>query len=337
MPEIVVRIKAYQANGSLDWNQPKQIAHWNDGGYKTTIYNFPNHSNSKYLIFKYRFYKWEESGNWNGSSYPSGSEGTNGIILNSTANPPVQLQFIQDDQEWGGQGSSVTLWTTSNKKWTFWFDLIVTGTLFTIFYNGNGNNGGSTNNTSSNWSAYGTVPIASNGFTKTGYFFAGWSTEANGAVNYQAGSTLLHPGAGNITLYAKWEIIRYTVTFEKRINDPPRTSYVTPSYITQDYNTAVTFPILKAVGYTFVRWVDANNNTYTTINNLTGDITLYAVWQKKGTINFSELNRVYNGTRGGNPPNRGVTSISIGKFRAESGQTGTNQIKLITHFQGKGL
>jgi uncharacterized repeat protein (TIGR02543 family) len=127
--------------------------------------------------------------------------------------------------------------------------------------------------------------------------------------------------------------------FEKSIIDPPRTSsIITPSYITQDYNTAVTFPTFKAIGYTFVRWKDANNNTYTTINKLTGDITLYAEWQKKGTINFTELNRVYNGTRGSNPlPDRGVTSISIGKFRAESGQTGTNQIKLITHFQGKGL
>jgi hypothetical protein len=137
--------------------------------------------------------------------------------------------------------------------------------------------------------------------------------------------------------YEAMELDDCVPDFEKRINDPPRTSYVTPSYITQDYNTAVTFPIFKAIGYTFVRWVDVNNYTYTTINYLTGDIILYAVWQKKDTITFSELNRVYNGTRGGNPPSRGVNSISIGKFRAESGRGATESIKLITHFQGKGL
>jgi hypothetical protein len=46
---------------------------------------------------------------------------------------------------------------------------------------------------------------------------------------------------------------------------------------------------------------------------------------------------VFNGTRGNTVlPDRGATSISIGKFRTESGQSGTNQIKLITNFRGKG-
>jgi len=231
-----------------------------------------------------------------------------------------------------GTGTSLT-WTyadniTFNAQWT--------GKTYTINYNANGGTG-STTSTSAVYPS--NLSISSNGFTRTGYSFIGWATSENGSVAYNQRSTIAHPGTSAIIgLYAFWEIIRYTVTFEKRINDPPRTSYITPSYITQNYNTAVTFPTFKAIGYTFVRWVDANNNTYTTINNLTGDITLFAVWQKKETINFTELNRIYNGTRGSNPlPDRGALSISIGKFRAESGRGATEEIKLITDFKGKGL
>jgi uncharacterized repeat protein (TIGR02543 family) len=331
MPEIVVRVKAYQANGSLDWNQPVQIAHWNDGGYHTAGYNLPNMIDSIYLTYKWRFDYWQESGNWDGGKYPSGDSGSNGISLYSRANPPVLLVSLADNQEWSGWGSSVLLWTTDHKKWTFWFDLIVTGTLYTIYYNGNTNTGGYTNNTSLNWSAYATLTIAYNGFTKTGYSFIGWGTQANGNVSYQGGNSIAHPGTGSLSLYALWTIIRHTVTFNSTTN-----GITTNRYVTVNYGSSVSFPTFKAVGYTFLRWVNAYNTTYDSISSLTGDITLYAVWQEKNNINFTELNRVYNGTRGSDPINRGANSISIGKFRAESGQTGTNQIKLITHFKGKG-
>jgi uncharacterized repeat protein (TIGR02543 family) len=308
------------------------------------------------------------------------------------------LQTVQARQR-VAPGSSIDLWTTDDKLWHFYFEIVRVPIIYTatfVYYPG------SAYTTTANYTfnTYNTFPTP----TRTGYTFSGWTSNPNigtgtsltwthagnitfnaqwtansytltiinnnGAVNSTAtcyynsritiyagtkpghrfvkftsnfgdisnGGTFTWNRASDETLTSVWEIIRYTVTFEKSIIDPPRTSsIITPSYITQNYNTAVTFPTFKAVGYTFVRWVDANNNTYTTINNLTGDITLSAVWQKKDTITFTELSRVYNGTRGGNTPNRGDTSISIGKFRAESGQTGTNQIKLITHFQGKGI
>ncbi len=224
-----------------------------------------------------------------------------------------------------GTGTSLT-WThagniTFNAQWT------AKSYTLTII-----NNNGAANTTATyNYNSKITVYAG----TKPGHRFVKFTSNFGDISN---GGFFTWNRASDETLTSVWEIIRYTVTFEKSIIDPPRTSsIITPSYITQDYNKAVTFPTFKAVGYTFVRWKDINNNTYTTINNLTGDITLYAEWQKKGTINFSELNRVYNGTRGGNPPNRGVTSISIGKFRAESGRGATDTIKLITHFQGKGL
>lgn len=226
-------------------------------------------------------------------------------------------------------GSQVRLYGWKAETWLFNFVLINKNAkpyTLTII-----NNNGVADSTATHY--YNTRVTVYAG-SKPGHRFVKFTSNFGDISN---GGSFIWNRDSNETLTSVWEIIRYTVTFEKRINDPPRTSYVIPSYITQNYNTAVTFPIFKAIGYTFVRWVDANNNTYTTINNLTGDITLYAVWQKKDTITFTELNRVYNGTRGSNPPDRGALSISIGKFRAESGRGATESIKLITHFQGKGI
>jgi hypothetical protein len=226
-------------------------------------------------------------------------------------------------------GSEVRLFGYKRETWLFNFVVInksAKSYTLTII-----NNNGVADSTATHY--YNTSVTVYAG-SKPGHRFVKFTSNFGDISN---GGSFIWNRDSNETLTSVWEIIRYTVTFEKRINDPPRTSYVIPSYITQDYNTAVTFPIFKAIGYTFVRWVDVNNYTYTTINNLTGDITLYAFWQKKDTITFTELNRVYNGTRGSNPPDRGAPSISIGKFRTESGRGATESIKLITHFQGKGL
>ena len=51
--------------------------------------------------------------------------------------------------------------------------------------------------------------LTANAFTRTGYVFAGWATEANGAVVYsdqQSVSNLTATDGGSVTLYAKWGI-----------------------------------------------------------------------------------------------------------------------------------
>jgi len=277
--------------------------------------------------YKWRFYAWSkyENGrvriNEDSENFWSYKMGTNELIYGHW---PASQQFNSSD--------AIFIAGYANEKWTWWFDIIMDTlqakpyTLTTI------NNNGLADSTATHY--YNSTVTVYAG-TKTGHRFVKFTS--NFGDIYDRGSFIWNRDS-NETLTSVWEIIRYTVTFEKRINDPPNTSYITPSYITQNYNTTVTFPTFKAIGYTFVRWVDANNNTYTTINNLTGDITLFAVWQKKETINFTELNRIYNGTRGSNPlPDRGAPSISIGKFRAESGRGATEEIKLITDFKGKGL
>ncbi len=66
------------------------------------------------------------------------------------------------------------------------------------------------------------TPLASSGFTKTGYTLAGWSTVANAtSAMYQPGQTvnrLNDDPDGTTTLYAVWTANKYNVTFDNLID-----------------------------------------------------------------------------------------------------------------------
>ena len=78
---------------------------------------------------------------------------------------------------------------------------------YTVQYNGNGNTGGST--VSQTFTYDQTYSLQSNSFTRTGYIFTGWNTQANGTgTNYLAGQSvknLTSTNGGIVTLYAKWQ------------------------------------------------------------------------------------------------------------------------------------
>ena len=80
--------------------------------------------------------------------------------------------------------------------------------------------------------------------TKTGYAFDGWYTE-EACTNLYEFTT---PVTNVLTLYAKWTINQYTITFKPENGDRDTT-------ITQDYGTAVTAPANPTrTGYTFAGW-----------------------------------------------------------------------------------
>ena len=80
--------------------------------------------------------------------------------------------------------------------------------------------------------------------TKTGYAFDGWYTEEAYANLYDFAT----PVKNALTLYAKWTINQYTITFKPENGDKDTT-------ITQDYGTAVTAPANPTrTGYTFAGW-----------------------------------------------------------------------------------
>jgi hypothetical protein len=125
----------------------------------------------------------------------------------------------------------------------------------------------------------------------------------------------------------KFAVIKsFTVTFNANGKGTGKT-------VTQDYNTSVSLPTLKAVGWVFGGW--ATNSTATTADVTAAFTmpvngrTLHAVWTENtgGMVSFSELQAVYGGEG----------KISISDYRVQSGQTTPGSIiTLGTHFKGKG-
>ncbi len=115
--------------------------------------------------------------------------------------------------------------------------------------------------------------------TKTGYTFAGWYTniELDNVLTFD-----VMPD-DNLTLYAKWDINSYTISFDS--NDG---SVVAP--ITQVYDSVVVAPDAPTrVGFTFDGWFsdDALTTAFTFDKVPAENITLYAKWDINSyTISF---------------------------------------------------
>jgi uncharacterized repeat protein (TIGR02543 family) len=116
--------------------------------------------------------------------------------------------------------------------------------------------------------------------TKAGYAFAGWYSNSGLTTPY----TFTTMPASNTTLYAKWTVNSYTITFNSNGG-----SAVTA--ITQDYGTSVSAPTAPTkAGYTFAGWhSDAGLTTsYSFTTMPASSITLYADWTvDSGTITFN--------------------------------------------------
>ncbi|MDE6250747.1 MAG: InlB B-repeat-containing protein [Alphaproteobacteria bacterium] len=85
------------------------------------------------------------------------------------------------------------------------YNPICDANTYTVTYNGNGNTGGSTANSSH---VYDTAKnLTANGYTKTNSIFAGWAETATGNVKYSNSESVKNLTTENgktITLYAKW-------------------------------------------------------------------------------------------------------------------------------------
>jgi len=138
-------------------------------------------------------------------------------------------------------------------------------------------NGGTTPTSSKNVtynSTYGTLPTP----TRTGYTFKGWYTEASGGTQITSNTKVTN--ASNQTLYAQWELIKYTITYNLNGGNGNITS--------QTYNYGVTGTITDVIptrtDYKFMGWSISDNNT--NVDYISGseynsneNITLYAVWK----------------------------------------------------------
>lgn len=89
---------------------------------------------------------------------------------------------------------------------------------YTVVYNANDDQypGTASGSTTSSSHTYGTAKnLTSNGFSRTGYIFAGWATSPTGDVTYTNGQSVTNLSStqgATVTLYAKWTAITVSAT-----------------------------------------------------------------------------------------------------------------------------
>lgn len=128
--------------------------------------------------------------------------------------------------------------------------------------------------------------------TRSGFIFQGWNTNAdNSGTSYAAGDTITMP-ANDITLYAQWQPIPYSLTFDTQGGSTVNTL----NDLTAGDEVSLTSP--TRAGYIFDRWSTNANGTGTSYQANSpftvpaANTTLYAIWAKSVTL-------AYN-THGGN-------------------------------------
>ncbi len=131
---------------------------------------------------------------------------------------------------------------------------------YTVAYNANDDQypGTASGSTTSSSHTYGTAKnLTSNGFSRTGYIFAGWATSPTGDVVYTNGQSVTNLSStqgATVTLYAKWTAITLSAT-------------ISPSTIDANTATSIRFTITTnaplSSGYYFeiTNWGGKNRGT----------------------------------------------------------------------------
>jgi len=178
---------------------------------------------------------------------------------------------------------------------------------YTVTYDGNGSDSGSAPvDGSSPYAVGATVTVLANtDLARTGYTFVGWNTQADGlGTDYVASNTFPMPAA-NVTLYAKWTINSYTVTYNGNGSD----SGTAPIDGSSPYAFGTTVTVLAntdlaKTDFTFGGWntqADGLGTDYAPSNSFpmpAENVTLYAKWiADTYTVTYDG-----NGSDSGTPP-----------------------------------
>ena len=153
---------------------------------------------------------------------------------------------------------------------------VYTTNTYTVEFDANGGTGTMSNQNFT----YGTAQnLTANAFTRTGYTFAGWATSENGNKVYndkQSVSNLSSTNGATVTLYAKWDIINYTIKY----NTNGGNSIADKTYTIE--TETFDLPTPTKDGCTFVGWYDNEGLTGDKVTQIAkgsyGDKTFYAKW-----------------------------------------------------------
>ncbi|MCU7853411.1 MAG: InlB B-repeat-containing protein [Candidatus Thiodiazotropha sp. (ex Monitilora ramsayi)] len=193
---------------------------------------------------------------------------------------------------------------------------------YSVTYTGNGSTGGSAPVDSNSYEQSQVVTVLGNtgNFSRTGYSFAGWNTQADGSGTNYTQSQTFAMGTADVTLYAAWTLNpTYSVTYNGNSNTGgsvpiDSTNYEQGQSVTVLGNSAV----LVRTGYSFAGWntqTDGSGTGYTQSQIFsmgTTDVTLFAQWT---------LNPTYSVTYNGNGSTGGSAPVDSNNY--EQGQTVT--------------
>lgn len=149
--------------------------------------------------------------NANGGSGNTGSKTKYYGVAITTNAAPSRTGYRFAGWFWKNTGSAIgasTSWNGANESNTFYAHW--SNNTYTVTYNGNGNTGGSTANSSHTYDV--AANLTANGFVKKDHVFLGWATSPDGPVVYADGASVRNLTAthnGTVTLYAKWRF-QYT-------------------------------------------------------------------------------------------------------------------------------
>lgn len=228
-------------------------------------------------------YKVTVSYSHNGGSGTSSQFGYVGASLTGTSSR-TGYQFAGWYTASSGGSKVTTIPANGTTYYAHW-----TGNTWYVAFNGNGHTSGST---ATETFTYGTAKaLTANGFTRTGYQFNGWNTNAAGTgTNYSNGqsvSNLTTTNKGTVNLYAKWLANTYTVIFNG--NGALSGSMPDQSFTYDQAQNLSELGFSKGVAYKFTGWntmPDGTGDSYDdeeSVSNLTttngGNVVLYAQWE----------------------------------------------------------
>lgn len=131
------------------------------------------------------------------------------------------------------------------------------------------------------------VTVAANGFTREHYSFVEWNTAADGTgTAYDPNDSITL--SADMTLYAIWEMITHTVTFDANGG----TGTMAAMTVNDGESATLTTNAFTKSGYTFSKWntaSDGSGTDYTDGGTITpsADVTLYAVWEEESMFELS--------------------------------------------------
>ncbi len=202
------------------------------------------------------------------------------------------LTALSDNKHFTANGTLYAHWTANT---------------YVISFNANGGSGGQSGNVLATYAS--PMPaISTVAPTRTGYTFKGWydtSADSGGTQYYTAAgaSARSYDKTSNTTLYARWSINSYNVTYNYSQNGGTSATKTTDTIV---YNSNVDLtPTATKSGWTFVGW-NTNKDATSKLDTLrigANNVTLYAIYRKEAinrTITFyknGNTSFTYSGTK----------------------------------------